>query len=183
MDIIVDVLDDTNRKKITDLKNSHIEDLIERYIKLTKPKKVTVITDDEKDIAYVRELSLINGEEKKLKMDGHSIHFDGVNDQARDKGNTKILLPDGINMSPLINHREREEGLSEVLKIMDGIMDGKEVLIRFFCLGPRDSKFSILALQLTDSSYVAHSEDILYRQGYEEFKTLILHDRTIFLSL
>ncbi|MBN1134017.1 MAG: phosphoenolpyruvate carboxykinase (GTP), partial [Methanosarcinaceae archaeon] len=30
----------------------------------------------------------------------------------------------------------------------------------------------IPALQLTDSSYVAHSEDILYRQGYQEFKRL-----------
>ena len=28
------------------------------------------------------------------------------------------------------------------------------------------------ALQITDSAYVAHSEDLLYRQGYEEFKNL-----------
>jgi phosphoenolpyruvate carboxykinase (GTP) len=46
------------------------------------------------------------------------------------------------------------------------------VLIRFFCLGPTNSRFSICALQLTDSFYVAHSEDLLYRTGYEEFKRL-----------
>jgi phosphoenolpyruvate carboxykinase (GTP) len=46
------------------------------------------------------------------------------------------------------------------------------VLIRFFCLGPLNSRFSIPALQITDSSYVAHSEDILYRTGYQQFKQL-----------
>ena len=51
-------------------------------------------------------------------------------------------------------------------------MSGKECLVRFFCLGPKNSKFTICALQLTDSFYVAHSEDLLYRTGYEEFKTL-----------
>jgi phosphoenolpyruvate carboxykinase (GTP) len=51
-------------------------------------------------------------------------------------------------------------------------MENRECLVRFFCLGPKNSKFSILALQLTDSFYVAHSEDLLYRAGYEEFKKL-----------
>ena len=51
-------------------------------------------------------------------------------------------------------------------------MEDHECLVRFFCLGPKNSKFSILALQLTDSFYVAHSEDLLYRAGYEEFKEL-----------
>jgi len=40
------------------------------------------------------------------------------------------------------------------------------------CLGPVNSDFSVYAVQITDSSYVAHSEDILYRPGYEQFKKL-----------
>jgi phosphoenolpyruvate carboxykinase (GTP) len=55
---------------------------------------------------------------------------------------------------------------------MDGVMEGKEVVIRFFSLGPVGSKFSLLAFQMTDSYYVAHSEDILYRAAYEEFKRM-----------
>ncbi len=42
----------------------------------------------------------------------------------------------------------------------------------FRSLGPADSEFSISAVQITDSSYVAHSEDILYRGGYELFRKL-----------
>ena len=44
------------------------------------------------------------------------------------------------------------------------------MLIRFFCLGPTNSIFAIPCLQITDSAYVVHSEDMLYRKGYEEFK-------------
>ena len=51
-------------------------------------------------------------------------------------------------------------------------MEGKEMIVRFFCLGPLDSKFSIIAMQITDSSYVCHSEDILFRKGYEQFRKL-----------
>jgi len=42
----------------------------------------------------------------------------------------------------------------------------------FFCLGPTNSEFSLPCVQLTDSSYVAHSSVLLYRSGYEESKRL-----------
>jgi len=65
----------------------------------------------------------------------------------------------------------RDEGLAEVLGILDGSMKGKEMIVRFYCLGPRGSAFSQLCCQITDSFYVGHSEDQLYRAGYEEFKS------------
>ncbi|MCX6707893.1 MAG: phosphoenolpyruvate carboxykinase (GTP), partial [Candidatus Woesearchaeota archaeon] len=68
--------------------------------------------------------------------------------------------------------KDRDEGLKEVFGLMEGIMKGKEMIVKFYCLGPQNSKFSIAALQLTDSAYVVHAEDMLYRQGYEEFMRL-----------
>jgi phosphoenolpyruvate carboxykinase (GTP) len=49
-------------------------------------------------------------------------------------------------------------------------MRDKEMIVAFFCLGPTASEFAIPCLQITDSAYVAHSESLLYRNGYEEFK-------------
>jgi phosphoenolpyruvate carboxykinase (GTP) len=43
------------------------------------------------------------------------------------------------------------------------------MIVRFISLGPRDSVFTILGLQCTDSWYVAHTEDLLYRAGYGQF--------------
>ncbi len=158
-------------KKLKNLNNPKVLEIIEEFIDHCTPGKVTVITDSKEDIAYVRELSLKNKEEHKLAMQGHTIHFDGLRDQARDKANTRVLLPKGVKISSFINAKDRNEGLDEVLGFQKGIMQGKEMLVCFFCLGPNNSKFSIPALQLTDSAYVAHSETILYRPGYEEFKS------------
>jgi len=81
-----------NLQKLKELNNQHIAKLVQEAVQLCKPAKVTVITDSKEDIAYVRELVLNNGEEKKLKMEGHTIHFDGYDDQGRDKANTRYLL-------------------------------------------------------------------------------------------
>ncbi|MHA2398949.1 MAG: phosphoenolpyruvate carboxykinase domain-containing protein, partial [Promethearchaeota archaeon] len=170
-------IDKSNIDKLRALDNEHITRIVDEFVRLCKPKKVTVITEAIEDIEYCRKTAIEIGEEAELKTQGHTIHYDGFytmsnHDQARDKENTRVLIPKGGYASPWINTIDREEGLNEILEIMDGCMEGKECLVRFFCLGPKDSKFSILALQLTDSFYVAHSEDLLYRTGYEEFKKL-----------
>ncbi|MFX1388021.1 MAG: phosphoenolpyruvate carboxykinase (GTP) [Promethearchaeota archaeon] len=177
IDIDSDVLDEENLNKLYALNNEHILKIVNEFVLLCKPNKVTVITDSQKDIDYVRQKAIEVGEEAKLTINGHTIHFDAFSsmsyhDQARDKTNTKVLIPKGEYASPWINTIDREEGMREILEIMDGCMKGHECIVRFFCLGPTNSQFSILALQLTDSLYVCHSEDILYRKGYEEFKKL-----------
>jgi len=49
-------------------------------------------------------------------------------------------------------------------------MKDRTMIVRFISLGPPNSIFTILGLQCTDSWYVAHSEDLLYRPGYEVFR-------------
>ncbi|MFW9881792.1 MAG: phosphoenolpyruvate carboxykinase (GTP) [Candidatus Thorarchaeota archaeon] len=174
----MEIIDKENIAKLKALKNDHVVKIVNEFVSLCKPSKVTVITDSKEDIEYVKKRAIELDEEDKLTLEGHTIHFDGFStmtnhDQARDKEHTQVLVPqEELGSYPWINTMERESGLNEILKIMDGCMKGHECVIRFFCLGPRNSKFSILALQLTDSYYVAHSEDILYRTGYDEFKKL-----------
>ncbi|MFX0141069.1 MAG: phosphoenolpyruvate carboxykinase domain-containing protein, partial [Candidatus Hodarchaeota archaeon] len=174
----MEVIDNNNLEKLKALNNSNVLKIVNEFVTLCKPSKVTVITDSKEDIDYVRDQAVELDEEARLELKGHTVHYDGFStmanhDQARDKENTQVLVPKGEEDSyPWINTMERTKGLKEILEIMDGCMEGHECVVRFFCLGPKNSKFSILALQLTDSYYVAHSEDLLYRAGYEEFKRL-----------
>jgi phosphoenolpyruvate carboxykinase (GTP) len=166
------MLYDEDRLKLEELGNEHVMRKVLEAIKLCKPEKVKVLTGSAADVEYIRQLSVEKGEEHKLEMSGHTVHFDGYYDQARDKGNTKYLLPTGTTISKYIRSTERDAGLKEVLGFLDGSMQGKVMFVRFFCLGPVNSTFSMPALQITDSTYVSHSEDILYRPGYEQFKKL-----------
>jgi phosphoenolpyruvate carboxykinase (GTP) len=146
-------------------------------VDLCDPESVFVRTDAPADAEYIRKRALELKEEKPLMLEGQTAHFDGYFDQARDKSNTKyLLLPDEVLGSD-IKSEDREKGLREVHEIFKGSMRGKEMFICFYCLGPTDSEFSLSAVQITDSSYVAHSEDILYRGGYEQLRKLEDPDR------
>ncbi|MHA1871272.1 MAG: phosphoenolpyruvate carboxykinase (GTP) [Promethearchaeota archaeon] len=154
------------------LNNDHVIKLINEYITILKPANIYIITDSEEDQEFIRNKALEVGEETKLKMEGHTIHYDSYYDQARDKANTRILITSSHKMSKSLNTLDRDKGLKEILSYMDGAMKGKDMLVLFFALGPVDSEFTQYALQITDSYYVAHSEQILYRKGFEAFKKL-----------
>ena len=112
---------------------------------------------------------MTTGEESTLHTPGHTVHFDGENDQGRDRLATKYLVPRGETFSKALNQIDREEGLLEVKELLKDSMKGRTMIVRFISLGPADSVFTILGVQCTDSWYVAHSESLLYRSGYEVF--------------
>ncbi len=165
-------LDSANLAKLTALSNAKLHKFVADAILLAAPSSVFVCTDSAEDIAYVRDLSIKTGQEHKLSIEGHTYHFDGYYDQGRDKSVTKYLLQPGQDLGSRINSIDASVGTSEINSLMDGIMRGKEMLVGLFCLGPTDSAFSISCVQITDSAYVLHSEHILYRSGYEQFKRL-----------
>ncbi len=134
------------------------------------PSNVFVSTGDE-DARRVREDALRSGEERRLRIEGgHTIHFDSPLDQARAREDTAILLPNGGEKLPFIRTKDREEGgLKEITELLrDSMRGGRTMYVGFYSLGPKGSPFSLLAVQITDSAYVMHSENILYRQAYDE---------------
>ncbi|GAH02795.1 unnamed protein product, partial [marine sediment metagenome] len=161
-----------NFEKVVKLENNYLYNFIAKFVKLLNPKSIFICNDSESDFNYIRKKAIEDGEERKLSIEGHTVHFDGYYDQARDKERTKFLVPKGVYLGPNLNIIDKESGLKEIFGIMKNIMHDRELYILFFCLGPANSNFSIPAIQLTDSSYVAHSEIILYRPGYEEFRRL-----------
>lgn len=156
--------------KLIGLNNPRLHNFIAKYAELCEPDSICVCDDSCADAQYIRDKAKESGEEKELAIEGHTVHFDGYNDQARDKKNTKYLLSKGLKGIYYLNGTERKKGLKEMKGLLRRSMAGKEMFVRFFCLGPVNSPFSILAVQITDSSYVAHSENILYRAGYEQFR-------------
>ncbi|MCK4995035.1 MAG: phosphoenolpyruvate carboxykinase (GTP) [Candidatus Omnitrophica bacterium] len=160
-----------NMKKLMDLNNPEVLRFIEEYVELCNPDSVFIRTDSAKDIDHIRNRSKELGEEIALNAKGHTMHFDSMKDQARDKANTKFLVTPDMKFGAHIHSTERNAGLAEVKGFLKDIMVGKQMYILFMCLGPVNSDFSIYAVQITDSAYVAHSEDILYRPAYEAFKS------------
>jgi phosphoenolpyruvate carboxykinase (GTP) len=154
------------------LDNPRIHEFVADSIKLCNPDSIFVMTDSDEDIAYVRDMAIRSGEEHPLKTPGHTYHFDGMQDQGRDRKATKYLVPKTDSLSAALNQIEREEGLAEVLALLKDSMKGRIMIVRFLSLGPTGSIFTVPCLQITDSWYVAHNEDLLYRPAYKHFKKM-----------
>lgn len=168
--IYPELINSADWAKLVALQNERVIDIINEYIAICQPALVMVFTDDPAEAVMVRHLALKLGEEQELAIPGHTIHFDSYFDQGRDKEHTRVLVSQGKKLSSHFNSLDRATGLAELRQLMHGIMAGKTMFVRFYCLGPTNSEFALLALQITDSAYVVHSEDLLYRQGYSEFQ-------------
>ena len=171
-ELLKEKLTTENYTRLMALDNPKMHEFIADAIELTGAASVSVLTDSQEDRTYLRELAIKNGEEIALDVAGHTCHFDGYSDQARDKAQTKYLLPEGSDLGSSLNSIEKKAGVEEVRSFLKDSMVGREMLVCFYCLGPLDSDFSIPCVQITDSPYVAHSESILYRAGYEQFKKI-----------
>jgi phosphoenolpyruvate carboxykinase (GTP) len=165
-------MDERNYQNLLDLANPHLNRFLADAVELCAPKSVFICTDSPEDVRYVREQAIAHGEEKPLGIPGHTHHFDGMLDQGRDREVTRYLVPAKDRLSKTLNQIKRKPGLAEVRGFLKGSMKGRIMIVRFLCLGPTNSIFSIPCVQCTDSFYVAHSEDLLYRPAYEGFKAL-----------
>ncbi len=156
--------------KLLALNNPPLNEVIADAILQFQPGSVFVSSGSPADLHRVRVQAMRQGEEKPFILRGHTVHFDGHKDQGRDPENTKFLVPHGASLGPSLNCIDRKEGIAEIDQVVNGIMRGKHMVVSFYSLGPLDTEFAVPCVQVTDSYYVTHSEDILYRQGYELFK-------------
>ncbi|NQT26483.1 phosphoenolpyruvate carboxykinase (GTP) [candidate division KSB1 bacterium] len=165
-------MDEVSFNRLAAIDNEEAMAFIAHAIELCEPENVFVGDDSDEAHDYVRQMAKEKKEEVPLAIDGHTVHFDGYYDQARKKEVTKYLVPEGIELDSKLNQMSRDEGIKEMEDLQRGACRGRTMMVMFFCLGPTDTIFAIPCLQITDSFYVAHSEDLLYRRGYEAFKNL-----------
>jgi len=159
-------------QRVLVLDNPYFEAFLADCIQLCKPDRVEVLNDSPEDRQRTRQMALLTREEMPLATPGHTYHFDGPQDQGRDREVTKYLVPKGDSLSKALKQIDRDEGLAEIRGLLDGAMKGRTMIVRFMSLGPANSVFSIPCVECTDSWYVSHSLDLLYRPGYEYFKSL-----------
>jgi len=154
------------------LENPRLHQFVADAVELCEPDAVLVFDDSPEGRILTRRKATEAGEESPLAIDGHTVHFDGMSDQGRDREVTRYLVPRGETLSKALNQIDRDEGLAEIRGLMKGSMRGRTMLVRFLSLGPNHSVFSVPCVECTDSWYVSHSLNLLYRPGYEQFQRL-----------
>ena len=162
-------MDPEHLARLQGIKNTEALLKIANAIVLCGPEKVFINTGSEADRQFIRELSIQKGEEAPLPMKGHTIHYDLKQEQGRIIDRTfYIANPDDL-VSSLGNKIYRDEALTDIREKMTGIMAGKLMMVGFYVRGPVGSPVSNPALEMSSSTYVLHSAEILYRNAYSDF--------------
>ncbi|MEE9169242.1 MAG: phosphoenolpyruvate carboxykinase (GTP) [bacterium] len=158
-----------NLAKLSKIKNEEALLKVANAIAMCKPKDVFIHTGSKEDQQWVREYSLKKGEEKPLAMKDHTIHYDLPMEQGRLVAQTFYITNEGEKLSPLAKKIARNDAMDYVKEYMDGIMSDKVMMVGFFSRGPIGAVGSIPAIEISSSTYVLHSGDLLYRHCYDQF--------------
>lgn len=162
-------LDDANQKKLAPITNGDALIKIANAIAHCKPDAVFVNSGSKEDIDWIKQYCLDKGEERKLAKEGHTIHFDLPQDQARLVNQTFYIINEGEKMSSLAKSLMRDEATDYITTYMDGIMKGLTMIIGFYSRGPVGAEASVPAIEISSSGYVLHSAELLYRNCYDKF--------------
>jgi len=181
--VFTDNLDEDNHKKLALIKNEEALIKIANAISMCRPDNVFVNTGSPADVQWIREYSLAKGEEKKLAKDGHTIHFDLPEDQARLVKQTFYIINEGEKMSSLAKSVLRSEATDYVRKFMPGVMTGKTLIIGFYSRGPVGAEAAIPAIEISSSGYVLHSAELLYRNCFADFDAEIQRTGLFFTNV
>ncbi len=169
MEVFKSKMDANQLARIQRIKNTEVILKIANAIVMCAPDKVFVNTGSEADRQYIRELSLEKGEEEKLPMEGHTIHFDLKEEQGRIIDRTFYIANPEDLVNSLAKKIQRADALIDIQEKMSDIMAGKIMIVGFYVRGPVGSPASNPALEITSSTYVSHSAEILYRNAFSAF--------------
>ncbi len=162
-------LEGENLSKIGAIHTEEVLIKIANAIVMCDPDTVFINTGSDADQAFIRSLSLEKGEEDALPMENHTIHYDLKDEQGRIIDRTYYITNEEEQVSSLANKMERNQAMEEVRTHMTGIMRGKTMLVGFYMRGPVGAPASNPALEITSSTYVMHSAELLYRNEFSRF--------------
>ncbi|MBM9613180.1 phosphoenolpyruvate carboxykinase (GTP) [Desulfobulbus rhabdoformis] len=162
-------LDQDHLNRLAKITNEEALLKVANAIAMCEPKAVYIHTGSEEDRAFVRRLSLEKKEEKTLAIEGHTVHFDLPEDQGRMVNQTLYIANEGEQVSSLAKKELRDESHAYMKEHMRGIMQGMTMFVGFYSRGPVGAKAAIPAIEISSSTYVMHSAELLYRNCFADF--------------
>ena len=183
LELILSKCDEKSQEKIKLISNADILNKIANRIELCNPKDVFIHSGSEEDYEYIKKMSLEAGEESPLAMEGHTIHFDPPTEQGRIVNQTYAIEDEGTFTSSLAKALPRAEADELIQTNMKNIMDGKTMLVGFFVRGPVGAPTAYPSLTISDTWYLGHQQNNLYRCSPEGFEKQVVKTGLFFTNI
>ena len=155
--------------------NRHVIQWVNEMAQLCQPDEVFYCNGSEEEKTQLIAKALREGELEELnqqKLPGCYYHRSDSNDVARTEQLTFICTKNKEDVGPLSNWMCPKEGYEKAKAIVKGSMKGRTMYVIPFIMGPAQSPFSKVGIQLSDSLYVTLNMRIMTRMGDVAWKQL-----------
>ncbi len=135
---------------------------------LTEPSKIVWLNGSEDEKQKLIEEAIKTGEILELnqeKLPGCYYHRSCENDVARMENLTFICTDRKEDAGPTNNWMASKDAYEKLSALFKGSMKNRTMYVVPYLMGPKDSPFTKIGIELTDSIYVALSMRIMTRMG------------------
>ena len=145
-----------------------LERWVDESARLTKPSKIVWCDGSQAEHTRLVDEMLRDGTYVELNQKtrpGCYLHRSNPNDVARTEGITFICTSQKDDAGPTNNWMSPLEAKEKVRPLFDGAMKGRTMYVVPYILGPVNSPYSKVGVEITDSAYVVASMRIMSRMG------------------
>ena len=145
-----------------------VEQWVNDAAKMTRPQKVVWCDGSEAEYEGLIERMLEDGTLMRLNQEAYPgcyLHRSHPSDVARTEHLTFICSAERDDAGPTNNWMPPTEARDKVGKLFDGSMQGRTMYVVPYIMGPVESPYSKVGVEITDSPYVAASMRIMTRMG------------------
>ena len=139
------------------LKNKSVQDFVNKAAELLSPQNIVIVDGSKSQLDMLRKEACDSGELIELnqeKMPGCYLHRTAQNDVARVEDKTFICTKNEYDAGPTNNWMAPDVAYKLLSDIMKGRFSGKTMYIIPYSMGPINSPFSKIGIEITDSIYV-----------------------------
>ncbi len=157
------------------LKNKSVQDFVNKAAELLSPPNMVIVDGTKSQLDMLRKEACDSGELIELnqeKMPGCYLHRTAQNDVARVEDKTFICTKNEYDAGPTNNWMAPDVAYKLLSDIMKGRFSGKTMYIIPYSMGPINSPFSKIGIEITDSIYVVLNMSIMTRVGLNVLEKL-----------
>ena len=155
--------------------NTHVNSWIESVVAKLKPARITWIDGSEAESKRINERLVAEGTFTPLNSEIYPNSFwcrSHANDVARVEDRTFICTSSQRTAGPTNNWCNDTEMYARLDALMQGCMQGREMFVVPYLMGPDGSPYAKVGFELTDSLYVVANMRIMARVGAVALKNL-----------
>jgi len=145
-----------------------VEQWVNETARMTRPQRVVWCDGSQAEYDGLIEHMLDDGTLMRLNQEAYPgcyLHRSHPSDVARTEHLTYICSQERDDAGPTNNWMPPQEAREKVGKLFEGSMQGRTMYVVPYIMGPVESPYSKVGVEITDSPYVAASMRIMTRMG------------------